>query len=344
MATYLAQVRGLVWRNGRLVTLDLTGWNLENQVLDVHPADQSFKSFGWTGYKWGSFPGFASDPTTGAIYATWDRELYVLDQNTGNWNHVASVFGLPGLDSIVSMAIDANGIAYGSGIGGVATLYQVDLSTGDATSLGPVAPMSVGNGYFNALAFDSSGQLWGVYMGYFANYSGIYKIDISTLTAQLVLWGNHGIRGMAFGPATPETVYCTPKAGSTGCVPTIRSAGFASTTASLGYDVYADGVRNSSYGMLVYSTLGPASTPFAGGTLCITSPWQRTKVLHSGGSPPTTQDCTGNWSYDLNTHFANKPGPAPGDTIWCQWLGRDPGFQAGQNYALSNALEFTLLP
>jgi Rieske Fe-S protein len=42
--------------------------------------------------------------------------------------------------------------------------------------------------------------------------------------------------------------------------------------------------------------------------------------------------------------LAASPGPQAGDTIYCQWMGRDPGFPAPDNYSLSSALAFTLLP
>ena len=342
-AFYLGQTWGLAFDGSRLTALDVTGWNPVNETIRIHPADLSMQSLGTTGYKWSNLAGFDVDPTTGQIYVTADTEIYKLDGTTGSLIHYAGLSGMKNGDCVCSLAIDDQGVGYGSGLLGSPSLYQIDLATGSVTDLGVIEPLSVGTGKFYDLDFDSSGQLWGAYAGGFG-MSGIYKIDISSVTGERIVWGNLGISGLAFGPATPETLYCTPKTSSAGCLPSIRSTGVASPTASFGYEVHADGVPNSSYGMLVYSTLGSGGTAFAGATLCVTSPWMRTKIVHSGGSPPGAQDCTGSWSFDMNTHLTNKPGPAPGDTLWCQWLGRDPGFPQGQNYALSDALEFTLLP
>jgi hypothetical protein len=89
---------------------------------------------------------------------------------------------------------------------------------------------------------------------------------------------------------------------------------------------------------------GSASIPFAGGTLCLSSPWRGTPIVSSGGSTKPIVDCSGIWTYDLNTELQAQPGPQAGDTLHCQWMGRDPGFAPPDNYALTSGLELTLLP
>lgn len=82
----------------------------------------------------------------------------------------------------------------------------------------------------------------------------------------------------------------------------------------------------------------------SGGTLCVAAPFVGSKVVGSGGSAKPTVDCSGTWDYDLNALFNAKPGPQAGDTVYCQWIGRDPGFSAPDNYALSSAAQVTLVP
>jgi hypothetical protein len=66
--------------------------------------------------------------------------------------------------------------------------------------------------------------------------------------------------------------------------------------------------------------------------------------VSSSGTPKPVQDCSGVWTADLNTQLSAKPGPQAGDTLHCQWIGRDPGFAPPDSYALTSALELTLLP
>lgn len=339
--------RGMASDGARLTLLDLaTQSPPEDYLYRLHPGDGSLDLVGLTGENWNN-AAIDVHPQTGVIYAAYLQDLFIVDPNTGQVSFHAIVDGLKGSDCICSMAIHPNGTAYASGIASGNPLYEIDLATGTAQHLGDI-PELKGVGEFYDLAFSSQGELWGYHnggvAGGFTVFSGLYRIDHVNVTAQLVSKPPGGYSGIAFGPATPETFYCTPKTGSTGCQPKIRAEGVASPTATFGYEVSAENVRNNTIGMLLYSTNGAASNPFGGGTLCLAPPHRRTALVASGGTPPPAKDCSGRWSYDLNAHFSAKPGPAPGDTVNCQWIGRDGGFAPANAYALSDALELTLLP
>lgn len=62
-------------------------------------------------------------------------------------------------------------------------------------------------------------------------------------------------------------------------------------------------------------------------------------------------DCSGQWTLDVNAFssglLGGSPSPAlrqPGTRVDCQWWGRDPGFPPPFNSALTEALEFVVLP
>ena len=251
--------------------------------------------------------------------------------------------GVPWYESLNAFAIDRNGNAVAIGYSDM-TVYSLDLVSLQATSLGQLQ-LGVGQftGGWSDLAFDAQGVLWGIW-GNALPSRGTYTIDLQALKATYQFTAGWTSEGLAFGPETAETPYCSAKVNSLGCMPVLQSTGLASPTASSGYEVSASNVANNTMGRLLYSVVGPASTPFAGGTLCLASPTKGTSIVSSGGSPKPVKDCSGNWVYDLNSHWSANPGPGPGDTIYCQWFGRDRGFAPPDNYALTSALEFTLLP
>jgi hypothetical protein len=332
-------IYGMTHDGSRLVAIDRGPAGLPlDEIISVHPSDGKRTSLGLTGYVWNS-ASIEIDPTTGIYYAAHTDDLYTLDPATGAATWLGSIDGMKPFDCICGLAIDKQGNAFGFGFVDYA-VYSLDLPNLSATHLGDLPFTS---GVVSDAAIDSSGQLYATWRPGDFSPNGVYKVDIANLTVTpFVSTGISG--GVAFGPATPEVPYCTPKTSSLGCLPSLTSAGIASPTASSGYEVTASGVQNHTNGRLIYSLAGAASNPFAGGTLCVATPWKGTPVVSSGGSPKPAQDCSGAWVADLNTELAAKPGPQPGDTLYCQWIGRDRGFAPPDNYALSSALEFTLLP
>ena len=154
-----------------------------------------------------------------------------------------------------------------------------------------------------------------------------------------------------FGVCPPSPVtYCTAKLNSLGCTPSIGSSGTSSATASSGFTISATQLLNNKLGLAFYGFTGRASTPFAGGTLCVAAPLKRSTFASTGGNPPPN-DCSGIWSIDMNAFAAGalggNPNPlllAPGRTVDVQIFSRDPGFAPPNNLSLTNGLEYVVGP
>lgn len=309
-----------------------------DELLSIHPADGQGTFVGPTGFNGWQFISIEHDPTTGKTFVVNFWDVYTLDISSGALTWISTLDGLLPGDALSSIAIDSNGAAYGIGLVGTVELevYRLDLAGGTATHLGgfPAPPA----GWFQDLAFDGNGQLWGN-----LSHGGLYRINPSVPSINLTV-PNIIVRGLAFGPDTEQTTYCSSKTSSTGCLPTIAGIGIASPTAASGYQITGTNTRNNAFGMLHYSLAGRASQPFAGGLACIQTPWIRTRIANSGGSSGPVKDCSGTWAVDLNAELARKPALPAGTILNCQWMGRDPGYAPPDNYSLSDGLELTLLP
>ena len=134
---------------------------------------------------------------------------------------------------------------------------------------------------------------------------------------------------LVFDPTcSPGVTYCEAKLNSCGSVPSISASGRASASASSGFVVSGSNASQGKLGVLLYSDMGRATTPFQGGILCLRPPVRRTpKSLSSGG---VIGHCDAAFSIDLNTFASGNGGGTPqayllsiGQTINVQWWGRD---------------------
>ena len=315
----------------------------------VHPGDLSFTLVGPTIYGQG-FPSLSIDSTTNTIYVSDTVSLYTADWQVGGATLVGSFQGFSvSWDGVFGIAIDKTGYAVAVGrnlFTGTANLYELDLATAQLTWIADLAVLDP-TGEFNDVAFDEAGDLWASFGGHGlptpASARGLYKyVRANGYSGNIVRPMQYPYYGLAWLPPTVQASYCSSKLGSTGCAPTIAAEGFPSPTAPSGYTIRASSVRNQSAGTLVFSLNGRAQTPFGGGTLCIAAPWARTTLQHSGGTGLPAQDCSGAWQLDFNAWMASHFTLPAGTLVQCQWLGRDPGFAAPNNWALSNALDFTI--
>ena len=120
--------------------------------------------------------------------------------------------------------------------------------------------------------------------------------------------------------------YCTPSPAPA-CLTRIYDVGQPSVSGAMAgekYQVRTIKMRDNVLGMLVYSTTGPASTPFQGGILCVNPPVKRTHVQSSLSGP--TLPCTGGFVTDVNALIKNGFDPAlkAGQQVWFQYWFRDP--------------------
>ncbi|MBK8177865.1 MAG: hypothetical protein IPK67_02980 [Planctomycetes bacterium] len=218
---------------------------------------------------------------------------------------------------------------------------------------------------FQGLGDLAGGTFQSIAYGVSADGTTVVGSSVSAAGTEAVYWRNgvltaladvaggpvesgHQGGGIARLACTNAVSYCTPKTNALGCVPAISSSGVPSATAGAGFVVRSSPMRNAKPGLLLYTTAGPASAPFQGGTLCLASPIRRSVGLNSQGSP-SGSDCTGVFSIDFNAFarglLGGSPAAAlstPGTVVHSQFWGRDPGFPAPNNSQLSDGLRFTI--
>jgi hypothetical protein len=80
-------------------------------------------------------------------------------------------------------------------------------------------------------------------------------------------------------------------------------------------------------------------------------PVHRSIPVNSQGNPPTSNDCSGIYSIDMNAFAIGSLGgsPAPGlrsvgTLVTCQWWGRDPGFIPSEASALTSGIQYFVCP
>ncbi|MBI4884926.1 MAG: hypothetical protein HY826_12820 [Actinobacteria bacterium] len=295
-----------------------------------------------------SFPALEFHPQTGQLYGILRKDpfvsnLYTVDPATAQTTFVAQIQGSN--NTFSALAISRDGRAFVFGLQGP-FLYSLDLTTGLVTQIGTVG---VQVGAFLDAAFDGNGSIWASFES-FTNpaKTGLYRIDPPLWHGTQVLPLAHAYAGLAFVPNPEVSTYCSAKTSAQGCTPTIHSVGYPSATADLGFKVSVDQVPNQELGQLMWGVRGRAAVPFVGGTLCIRPPVEGTAWKSTHGSSVGTSDCSGSLLVDINmlisTQHVAAAAMTPGTTVECQFLMHDSGFTAPNDWALSEALEFTVMP
>ena len=137
------------------------------------------------------------------------------------------------------------------------------------------------------------------------------------------------------------TIYCSPKLNSQGCGPLMSYSGDPSLSGADDLVLATTNLRNNVYGSFAWST-GVNNTPFQGGTLCVQIPARRTTTVSTGGSAAPKLDCSGSYSWLFSHAYLIENSIDPGETVHCQFFGRDVG--SGAPMTLSNAVAVTILP
>ena len=171
------------------------------------------------------------------------------------------------------------------------------------------------NGQYLTVQQEDAGDIWN-------------QLDSFSLTAE----------------CAPSVVYCTPKLNSLGCSPTIYTTG----TPSLGgtgpaFRIWSGGVLNQKVGLMIWGRT-PASTPFAGGTLCVAPPLTHTAAQNSGGSSLPAINCDGSYSFQFSPAMMSQAGLLVGDDVYSQYWSRDNGFPPPNNVGLTAGIHWEVCP
>jgi len=128
------------------------------------------------------------------------------------------------------------------------------------------------------------------------------------------------------GPQCNATIYCTAKTNSQGSVPSIGSTGTPSVSVNdFHLNSFNGGIGNAN-GIHFWSDTGSATTPFAGGILCMQPPTVR--------GPVHKYDAFGFIDVPITVGIFEV-----GLTRWFQFWFRDPTHPDGTGIGLSNAME-----
>jgi hypothetical protein len=191
--------------------------------------------------------------------------------------------------------------------------------------------------------FDgASWQLVGAH-GFTPDVADYLSLAIDALDVPHVVFvdGGAGRKVSVMRYAPSPYVYGESSVNTLGCPVDLVVSGSAGFSESLPFLIEARQVATHRNGMLLWSR-GPAQTPFAGGSLYLQPPLQRTALQGSGG-PAGIFDCSGGFAFDFNALLAGgSTGLSAGDFAFAQFWYRDPGSPGAS--ALSAGLRFRIDP
>jgi hypothetical protein len=227
-----------------------------------------------------------------------------------------------------------NGATFGGGtpfnLGGGINTGSIVAGDFDLDGDNDIATANQGSANISVLANNGAGsfgaaQVIGVgsqpnhiVAGFLDGNNGLDLVTANEGSANVsVLVNNAGVN------ACSVSTYCQGKVNSQGGVASIGSTGTPSTTTQ-NFVITITGALPNTTGLLFYGTNGAVSTPFNGGTLCVSAPQVRVGIHQMVGGATT---------YPI----AVTPAMA-GTTRWFQFFYRDPFHVDGTNVGLSNAL------
>ncbi len=189
--------------------------------------------------------------------------------------------------------------------------------------------------------FDADPRFWGAEHADFRLLPGSPCIDAGDPTQTDENGSRLDVGALPFDPTfcgTPER-YCEAKENSAGCVPAIGWRGTPAIAGSDEFHILAMNVLRQEFGILIWTTAGPAATPFLGGTLCVAPPLHRSDLLQSSGGAGT---CDGVIDFHFSQALMEANGLDPGDRLYFQFWYRDPQHADGTGTGLTDGLEATI--
>lgn len=150
-----------------------------------------------------------------------------------------------------------------------------------------------------------------------------------------------GNRVLVISGFAATSIYCHSKTSSNGCAPLISTSGTPTLSGPDDLRLIGSDLTNRRNAILAWS-LSPASTPFAGGTLCLAAPFTRMSPSSTGGSGLGALDCSGAVDVPFTHALMNANALVAGTTVYAQILVRDPGFTPPDTLSLTAGLRFTV--
>jgi hypothetical protein len=318
-------------------------------------------------------PAGSMSAPSGAIYEPTTNALFFayFDQNAsfpGEHIRVRKVplsadgsrVGGPMVDSLFNVSPGLGGeqpVGWSYGPGGMLILNVITAEVGSMPRMLQVDPSTAAiTPWGNTGTSDPSVGLYQFVAGAYSSSLGkVVIVDAWNKLLRSFSQGSPGGLGttVPIGPATfpgvgiqvnlvsvpsdgeASTGYCTAKTTTiAGCLASIKSFGVPQQSNPAGFHVIAAPTPGGNPGIFLWSKVGPASTPFAGGWLCVQTPLTRGALLLGQG---TNGQCDGSFQAG-GAYFGSDW--QTGTQLFVQCWFRDPGNQLSS--ALSDALTFTV--
>ncbi|MEY2746845.1 MAG: Serine/threonine-protein kinase PrkC [Planctomycetota bacterium] len=323
---------------------------------------------------WVRMPQYATELNSGAILFRWgmySHGLYVREDSgaptmgmyscpgpegcgaapaysmgEGRWHHLAMVFGpeagpsghlyVDGVLKAQCPPLPCNPwsgwetVLGAQGYIGYSEFFRGEIDEARISSV----PRYTGN-FTPQRRFETDASTIGLW--HFDEGGGNVAYDSSGQGRHFTLHGGYEWRG----GVTSISTYCSAKTTSAGCVPAIAGEGLASVGSSNSFVVSATQIAPGVNGVLTWSRM-PASTPFAGGTMCVGSPVWRSWILSA--QPPGGPACSGILQFPFTTERMAASNLAAGDVVHLQVWTRDNGYAPPANWGMTQGLRVTLVP
>ncbi len=168
--------------------------------------------------------------------------------------------------------------------------------------------------------------------------AGLYDLNSDGLADYVVGDPGPSKATVVLGGLKAESIYCTAKVNSTGCVPAIDFTGAPSLSVGDNFVIRAKNELPGQVAIMIWS-LTAAAIPFYDATLCLGAPVNRSPGQVTAGSDL----CGGTYAFPFTLADMQQAGLTAGLDIHSQIWSRDTGYSAPKNFNLTNALKFTIL-